>query len=46
MTKHKACKQKQIQHSGIIEYGTVVLYIATEVFIVSQPFKKAYNSSG
>ena len=46
MTKRKACKWKRSQHSGIIEYGTAALYIATKVFIVPQSSKKAYNSGG
>ena len=45
MTKHKARKQKRIQHSGIMEYGTAALYIATEVSIIPQPSKKAYSNS-
>ena len=46
ITKRKARKQKRIQHNSIMEYGTAVLYIATEVSIVPQPSKKARGSSG
>ena len=46
MTKCKAYKRKWIQHGGTMEYSTAALYIATEVFIVPQPSKKACGSSG
>jgi len=46
ITKHKARKQKRIQHSGIIEYSIAASYVATKVSIVPQPSKKARGSSG
>ena len=46
MIKYKVYKWKRIQHGNIIKYNTAALYIITKVFIVPQPFKKAYSNSG
>jgi hypothetical protein len=46
MTKRKARKRKQIQHSGTIKYGKAASRVAVEAAVAAERSKKPRSSSG